>query len=69
MAIKVDLPIGPCPFCGGKAKCNERRRGDYRRTGDNYQVVCNACKARGPLVQDDPVPAILRWNALTETPV
>lgn len=52
-----------CPFCGWpNAKCNELRRGNYSRKGDNYQVVCNKCKARGPLVQDDPAMAIYGWN-------
>lgn len=54
--------LKPCPFCRSKAKCNELRRGNYRREGDNYQVVCNKCRARGPLVQDSPVEAIRRWN-------
>lgn len=56
------MQIEPCRFCGGKAKCNGLRRGNYRRTGDNFQVVCNKCRARGPLVQDDPDEAVRRWN-------
>lgn len=53
----------PCPFCGWeKVKVNEIRRGNYRREGDNYQVVCNKCKARGPLVQNDPKLAIEGWE-------
>lgn len=54
--------IEPCVWCGGKAKCNELRRGNYRRTGDNYQVVCNRCRARGPLIQDSRSDAIAAWN-------
>lgn len=54
--------IEPCVWCGGKAKCNELRRGTYRRTGDNYQVVCNKCRARGPLIQDSRSGAITAWN-------
>lgn len=59
------LNLSPCPFCGwGKVKCNTLRRGAYSRNGDNYQVVCNKCHARGPLAQDDPNKAILGWNSL-----
>lgn len=58
--------IKPCRFCGGKAKCNELRRGNYKREGDNYQVVCNRCRARGPLVQDDPAKAVAAWNNWTK---
>lgn len=54
--------IEPCVWCGGKGKCNELRRGNYRRTGDNYQVVCNKCRARGPLIQDSRSEAISAWN-------
>ena len=45
-----------CPFCGGKAKASMRQ---IRFIGQNYlgdkkiymgaQVICNRCKARGPL--------------------
>ncbi|MFC5374021.1 Lar family restriction alleviation protein [Brevundimonas faecalis] len=56
------LPIEPCRFCGGKAKCNALRRGNYRREGDNHQVVCNKCRARGPLIQDSQAAAIEAWN-------
>lgn len=52
----------PCPFCGGKAKVTEKRRGTHRREGDNYQGLCNKCKARGPLVQDSPEKAVAAWN-------
>lgn len=56
-------PVAPCPWCGGNAKCNELRRGNYRREGDNYQVVCNKCRARGPLVQDSQAEAVSAWNS------
>ena len=56
-----------CPFCGGAAKCNELRRGNYKRVGDNYQVVCNKCRSRGPLVQDNPATAIARWNVFAKS--
>ena len=51
-----------CRYDGGKAKLSTLRRGNYKRVGDNYQVVCNRCRARGPLVQDSPVLAIELWN-------
>lgn len=57
-----DIEIKPCRFCGGKAKCNAIRRGNYRRVGDNYQVVCNKCRARGPLMQNYEHRAIMAWN-------
>lgn len=58
------IPTNPCPFCGGKSKITCVRRGNYSRKGDNYQGLCNKCKARGPLVQDDPQLAADKWNAL-----
>lgn len=64
MAKQSHTP-GPCVWCGGKAKCNELRRGNYRRTGDNYQVVCNRCRARGPLIQDSAERAVSEWNRAT----
>lgn len=60
--VKHTPVVAPCPWCGGNAKCNELRRGNYRRTGDNYQVVCNKCRARGPLIQDSRCEAIAAWN-------
>lgn len=51
-------------LCGGKAKCNELRRGNYSREGSNYQVVCNRCRCRGPLVQDEPEKAVDGWNRI-----
>lgn len=51
-----------CVFCGhDKAKANPQRVGSYRRAGTNWQVVCNRCRARGPLceTQDE---AIRRWS-------
>lgn len=58
------IPTNPCPFCGGKSKITCVRRGNYSRKGDNYQGLCNKCKARGPLVQDDPQLAADKWNGL-----
>jgi hypothetical protein len=58
------IPTNPCPFCGGKSKITCVRRGNYSRKGDNYQGLCNKCKARGPLVQDDPQEAADKWNAV-----
>ena len=57
-----ELKLKPCPFCGGKAKITCVRRGNYRREGDNYQGLCNKCKARGPLVQDSSEKAAAAWN-------
>lgn len=58
------IPTNPCPFCGGKSKITCVRRGNYSRKGDNYQGLCNKCKARGPLVQDDPQLAADKWNSM-----
>ena len=44
------IELKPCPFCGfPTAKITEKRSGNYRRTGDMYQVLCAKCKARGPI--------------------
>lgn len=51
-----------CTFCGwGKAKVYPQRKGTYRRTGENWQVVCNKCRGRGPL-SATPADAITAWN-------
>jgi Lar family restriction alleviation protein len=53
-----------CPFCGnGKIKIHEKRRGNYRREGDNYQAWCSRCHARGPLIMDSQAGAAASWNA------
>lgn len=40
----------PCPFCGwDNLKITIKRGGTYRRTSDLVQVLCNKCKARGPV--------------------
>lgn len=55
-----DLPN--CPFCGNtKITINEKRRGKYSRSGNNYQAVCSRCKARGPLKKDYPKDAADAW--------
>lgn len=51
-----------CPFDGGNTKVTGKRRGNYRREGTNYQVLCNSCGARGPLIQDDADRAVALWN-------
>lgn len=52
-----------CPFCAyGKPKITTKRRGNYKRVGDNHQVLCGRCKARGPMVQDSETEAIRLWN-------
>lgn len=43
--------ISPCPFCCGKAKVSGKRSGNYRREGTLYYVLCNRCKARGPIIK------------------
>lgn len=41
-----------CPFCGSsKTKITKKRSGNYRRRGDYIQVLCNKCKARGPIFE------------------
>lgn len=53
-----------CVFCGWKkAKLYPQRVGQYRRTGENWQMVCNKCRARGPL---KPTPAEARssWHII-----
>lgn len=43
--------LKPCPFCGyNKPKITKKRKGNYFRNGDYLQVICNRCKARGPIV-------------------
>lgn len=50
-----------CVFCKHpKAKLYPQRIGTYRRTGTNWQVVCNRCRARGPL-DTSPEQAVARW--------
>ena len=42
--------LKPCPFCGHEGlKITKKRSGNYRRAGDSIQVICNRCKARGPI--------------------
>lgn len=55
--------LKPCPHCGNeKIQIHEKRRGNYRREGDNYQAWCTKCKGRGPLVNDVPQLAEDKWN-------
>ena len=52
-----------CPFCGSwSVKITGKRRGNYRREGTNYQVICSRCHARGPIVQDEKREAEWKWN-------
>lgn len=51
-------------LCGGSSKVHVKRRGNYRRKGDNYQVVCNSCRCRGPLSPDDRTAAVIKWNRM-----
>lgn len=60
---KNSLEIAECPFCNhNKAKCLSMKRDSSANPGRNYQVVCNKCKARGPLVPDSEEKAIDLWN-------
>lgn len=81
------MEIRSCPFCGGKASVSRRESKYYyqKENGDKiidytYQVICNKCHARGPVVvkrqclkdafefYQGPVPeqieAIERWNTV-----
>jgi hypothetical protein len=61
----IPLPaIDACSYCGKAGKCNPQRRGARRRIGTSWQVVCNGCRCRGPLVPDDPHAAVRCWNHL-----
>ena len=58
-----DVTCG-CVFCEHpRAKLYPQRVGTYRRTGTKWHVVCNRCRARGPL-DDDPSSAIRKWKAV-----
>ena len=47
-----ELKPDPCPFCDyPNVKITQKRSGTYRRTGDYVQVICNRCKARGPIFE------------------
>lgn len=65
--------IKDCPFCGHeRAKVQGKRIGNSVRIGTRFQVVCNKCRARGPIIgKDHPYKAdglsaehiaILLWN-------
>lgn len=59
----MEIELGPCPFCGGTARLSSRQLKfigyrDNRHQGGGsrehivdmgYQVICNSCRARGPL--------------------
>ena len=57
----TDIELKRCPFCGGTAKLSRRESrfsgwysdGWAGRKGKivdfTYQVICNRCKARGPI--------------------
>lgn len=70
-------PISECPFCAyDKPTLSVKRRGKYmndrKKMGDNIQVRCGRCGARGPIVNKDhklndgTIPldelAVLMWN-------
>lgn len=51
MIVAKKPGLKPCPFCGyDKLKVTKKRKGNYYRNGDYLQVICNRCKARGPIV-------------------
>lgn len=66
--METTIDLCACPFCSGNVKITGVRRGNYRREGTNYQALCNSCKARGPLVQDDADEAARLWNAAFAKP-
>ncbi len=44
--------LKPCPFCGHRnPKITKKRSGNYYRKGDYIQILCNKCKARGPIFE------------------
>lgn len=46
----MSVELRPCPFCGHEGlKITKKRSGNHHRTGDCIQVICNRCKARGPI--------------------
>lgn len=58
-----------CVFCGwSKAKLYPQRKGSHRRTGENWQVVCNRCRARGPL-SERPDDAVSLWTMVSAVKV
>ena len=55
--------LKPCPFCGHeKLKITKKRSGNYRRTGDCFQIICNKCKARGPIFTAQYDVKLHRWG-------
>lgn len=55
--------LKPCPFCGyDKLKITKKRKGNYYRNGDYVQVICNKCKARGPIVSNDYDAKLSSWG-------
>lgn len=49
--------LKPCPFCNGNAKLSAKDHlfGGYNGAGDSrreyiIRIICNKCKARGPVV-------------------
>lgn len=48
--------LKPCPFCGGKGRVSFRfkkyttKELETRKIVYFYQVICNSCKARGPVI-------------------
>ena len=58
-AIEIDL----CPFCSHKSlKVTGKTQGRYEQRHMSYQVLCNTCWARGPLVAHDKERAVEFWN-------
>ena len=53
--------IDPCRWCGCKAKVYPHRSGSKTKREERYQVVCNKCRARGPIEWEERL-AISTWN-------
>ena len=58
----IKMEKDSCPFCGyDKYKVLSMKRESNKNPGQNYQAICNKCKARGPMVADDESKAIDLW--------
>jgi hypothetical protein len=65
----IEDNVSKCPFCKWhKFTTFPQRVGDYRRKGTKWQVVCNKCRARGPLCETFKE-ADLAWLAVSEMDV
>lgn len=48
------MNIERCPYCGNNSvKVSSKRKGNYKREGTYYYVMCNSCKAKGPIAENE----------------